>query len=145
MRRGECSRRTARSWFCYLGVLNADTRSPHKLFRIERRQDLAALCLVSRQRNAAAIPWLYRCVTLDFSMVKDPFRCFNNASELPSRLVQSLALQGLDTSKHDIEFRRLVEVIPLLPNLQRFLLVYRHISTAVHYADCDGVVGNQQS
>ncbi|KAL2043879.1 hypothetical protein N7G274_003399 [Stereocaulon virgatum] len=92
-----------------------------ELFRNERRQDLATLCLVSRQKNAAAIPWLYRCVTLDFSMVKDPLRCFNNTKELHSRLIQSLAVQGLDISKHDIEFRMLVEVIPRLSNLQRFL------------------------
>jgi hypothetical protein len=78
-------------------------------------------------------------------MVKDPLRCFDNAKELHSSLVQSLAVQGLDISKYDTEFRRLVEAIPHLPNLQRFLLVYHHISTAVQYADCDGEVGNQQS
>ncbi len=90
-----------------------------QIFVASRRQDLAALCLVSKHVRPAANPWLYRSVVLDFCKCRDSLWSLSDTDVYRS-LVQDLKVQELRSKDDHAGLRSLAEVIPLLANLQCF-------------------------
>ena len=125
-------------------LLGADNLEPQQVFARGNRQDLAALCLVSRRVNAAATPWLYRSIILNSTTAKDHLSCFVNNSNANLHLVRDFTMQGVDSSTEFTELGKLVDMLPHISNIDRFQFVspqqFLH-----QYADDNGVAGSQQS
>ena len=66
------------------------------MYDIGTHKDLASLCLVSKQMKIAATPWLYHSIRLDFGLSCDHLQYLNRNIELYPRLVQEVAVQGID-------------------------------------------------
>lgn len=86
-----------------------------------RQHDLAVLSRVSKLFNEAATPWLYRTVTLDFMKPIDDSKCLKTL-ELARHCfrIKELKVIGLFPMADYAPLLDLIELIPWLPNLQRF-------------------------
>ena len=71
----------------------------------------------------AATPWLYRSIGLDFGSSCAHLQYSDRNIELYPRLVREVAVQGLDPTMDRTSVERLIEIIPTMPNLERFQLV----------------------
>ena len=71
----------------------------------------------------AATPWLYRSIRLDFGSSGDQLQSLKKILGLHPRLVREVAVHGLDPNIDCTNVKRLIEIIPSIPNLERFQLV----------------------
>ena len=71
----------------------------------------------------AAIQWLYRSIRLDFGSACDQPRYLKSILGLHPSLVRDVAVQGLDPNMDRTSVGSLIEIIPSIPNLERFQLV----------------------
>ncbi|KAK0513105.1 hypothetical protein JMJ35_004091 [Cladonia borealis] len=91
-----------------------------QIYGIGTHKDLASLCLVSKQMKIAATPWLYRSIRLDFGSSCNRPQYLKSILGLHPKLVREVAVQGLDPTMDRTSVESLIEIIPSIPNLERF-------------------------
>lgn len=116
-----------------------------RIYIAERQQDLAAISLVSRTYNAAATPWLYRSVKLDFSTCRSLFAFgLRHALDFSHKaLVRDLFVLGHNPYESHATVADLAELIRSMPNLRHFR--YNRYPNPSLCLLMNAVVGNLQA